>query len=157
SKDSIVMVEGGALEVSEADCLDALAIGHGGIKELIKFQEELLAKLPKIEKMAWSKAERSEQLEARVKELASNRIVAALNQPDKHARIEAVEAVKKEVIDALIAEFPDNGRDISDLVGDEEYRALRAQVLDTKHRVDGRGVKDVRPITPEVSLLPRAH
>jgi polyribonucleotide nucleotidyltransferase len=157
SKDSIVMVEGGALEVSESDALDALTIGHGGIKELIKFQEELLAKLPPVEKMAWTKAERSNQLQARVKQLAAGRIVDALNQPDKHARVEAVEMVKKEVIDALISEFPENGRDIAELVGDEEYHALRAQVLDTKHRVDGRGVTDVRPITIDVGLLPRAH
>jgi polyribonucleotide nucleotidyltransferase len=157
SRDSIVMVEGGALEVSEADCLDALAIAHGGIKELIKFQEELLGKVGTIEKMAWTKAERSDLLQARVKELAAGRIVAALNQPDKHARIEAVELVKKGVIDQLISEFPENGRDIADLVGDEEYHALRAQVLDTKHRVDGRGVTDVRPITTDVSILPRAH
>jgi polyribonucleotide nucleotidyltransferase len=157
SKDSIVMVEGGALEVSEADCVDALAIGHAGIKELIKFQEELLAKLPAVTKMEWTKAERSDALRARVKALASGRIVAALNHSDKHARIEAVESVKKEVIDALIAEFPENGRDIADLVGDEEYQALRAQVLDTKHRVDGRGVTDVRPINCDVGLLPRAH
>jgi polyribonucleotide nucleotidyltransferase len=157
SKDSIVMVEGGALEVSEADCTDALAIAHGGIKELVKFQEELLAKLPPVEKMAWTKAERSELLQARVKQLAAGRIVDALNQPDKHARVEAVEIVKKEVIDALITEFPENGRDISELVGDEEYHALRAQVLDTKHRVDGRGLTDVRPITCDVGLLPRAH
>ena len=157
SKDSIVMVEGGALEVTETDCIDALAIAHGGIKELVKFQEELLAKLPPIEKMAWTRAERSELLQARVKELAAGRIVDALNQPNKHARIEAVEIVKKEVIDSLISEFPENGRDISELVGDEEYRALRAQVLDTKHRVDGRGLTDVRPITSDVAMLPRAH
>src|SRR5215469_9727153 len=157
AKDSIVMVEGGALEVSETDCIDALAIGHGGIKELIKFQEELIAKLPPIEKMAWTKAERSDLLQARVKELAAGRIVAALNQPDKHARIEAVEIVKKEVVDALMTEFPENGRDIADLVGDQEYHALRAQVLDTKHRVDGRGLTDVRPITSDVAVLPRAH
>jgi polyribonucleotide nucleotidyltransferase len=157
ARDSIVMVEGGALEVSEADCVDALAIAHGGIKELIKFQEELLAKVGRVEKMAWTKAARSDLLQARVKELASGRIVAALNQSDKHARVEAVDLVKKEVIDLLISEFPENGRDIADLVGDEEYHALRAQVLDTKHRVDGRGLTDVRPITSDVGMLPRAH
>jgi polyribonucleotide nucleotidyltransferase len=157
SKDSIVMVEGGALEVSETDCVDALSIAHAGIKELIKFQDELMAKLPAVEKMPWTKAERSDLLQARVKQLAAGRIVEALNQSDKHARIEAVEIVKKEVIDALVSEFPDNGRDIAELVGDEEYRALRAQVLDTKHRVDGRGLTDVRPITSDAGLLPRAH
>ncbi len=157
NRDSIVMVEGGALEVSETDVVDALAIGHAGIKELIKFQEELLAKLAPVAKMTWTPVARPAGLEARVKQVLGNKLVDALNRPDKHSRIEAVEAAKKEVAVALAAEFPENGRDIGDVVGDEEYRALRAQVLDTKQRVDGRGLAEVRAITPEVGLLPRAH
>ena len=92
SKDSIVMVEGGALEVSEADVVEAIQIGHRGIKELIEFQNELLGK-DKVEKMAWTQAKRPEGLEARVKALAEGKITGALNQKDKHTRIEAVELV----------------------------------------------------------------
>jgi polyribonucleotide nucleotidyltransferase len=157
SKDSIVMVEGSADQVSEADVVDALSIGHGGIRELIKFQDELIAQMPPVAKMEWTKQARPEGLVARVEALAKGRMSDALNQQDKHGRIAAIERVKKDVAEALATEFPDNSRDINDLVGDEEYHALRAQVLNTQHRVDGRGLTEVRPISIETGILPRAH
>ena len=156
SADSIVMVEGGALEVSETDVVDALAVAHAGVRELIKFEHELLGMLS-VTKMEWVKQTRAQGLEARVEALTHGRLTDAINQADKHARIDAVAKIKKEVAATLATEFPEAGRDIADLVGDSEYHALRAQVLDSRHRVDGRGLADVRPITIDTSLLPRAH
>ncbi|HEY3747082.1 MAG TPA: polyribonucleotide nucleotidyltransferase [Gemmatimonadaceae bacterium] len=156
SKDSIMMVEGGALEVSEADALEALTVGHRGVQELIGIQEELL-KQGRADKMVWKKPETPPALKARVDELAKGRIAEAINQADKHKRIEAVELVKKEAVALLVTEFPDNSKDLSNLVGDVEYHALRSQVLDTNKRVDGRGTKDVRAITIDTQVLPRAH
>ena len=157
SKDSIVMVEGGANEVSEADVVDALAIAHGGIRELIKFEEELLGMIPKVEKMAWTKAVPPAGLAERVQALTAKALPEALNQADKLGRIAAIEKVKKAAEDALAVEFPENTKDIRELVGDAEYTALRAQVLDTKRRVDGRTSTEVRPISIDTGLLPRAH
>jgi polyribonucleotide nucleotidyltransferase len=68
-----------------------------------------------------------------------------------------VERAKKELAEQLLVDFPDNAKDIHTLLGDVEYNSLRAQVLDTKHRVDGRGPRDVRPISVDTGLLPRAH
>jgi polyribonucleotide nucleotidyltransferase len=157
SSDSIVMVEGGALQVSEDDVIDALQVAHGGIKELIDAQEELLAKIDRPVKMAWKKPELPEGLEARVRALAEPKIAEAINQKDKHTRVQAVERVKEEVAEALKAEYPDNGGDVKGVLGDIEYDALRSQVLDTKLRVDGRKVAEVRPITIDTPVLPRAH
>ena len=156
SKDSIMMVEGGALEVTEADMLEALTVGQRGVQELIAVQEELLAQ-HRAPKMPWKKVEIVPQIRSRVDELAKGRIAEAINQKEKHTRIEAVELVKKEAIALLLVEFPDNSKDIANLVGDVEYQALRSQVLDTSKRVDGRGTKDVRPITIDTPVLPRAH
>jgi len=156
SKDSIMMVEGGALEVTEADTLEALTVGHRGIQELIGLQEELL-KQGRAEKMKWSKAEIVPQIRARVDELVKGRIAEAINQKEKHTRIEAVEVVKKQAIEQLLVEFPDSSKDIKALVEDTEYHVLRTQVLDTNKRVDGRGTKEVRPITIDTKVLPRAH
>ncbi|MGH7602368.1 MAG: polyribonucleotide nucleotidyltransferase [Gemmatimonadaceae bacterium] len=155
SKDSIMMVEGGALEVSEADALEALTVGHRGVKELISIQEELLSR-GRAEKMTWKKAELGPEIKNRVDELTKG-IQAAINHHEKHARIGAIEIVKKEAAEKLVAEFPDNAKDIHNLVGDVEYHALRSQVLDTNKRVDGRGTKEVRPITIDTQVLPRAH
>jgi polyribonucleotide nucleotidyltransferase len=156
SQDSIMMVEGGALEVSEEDVLGALTIGHKGIKELIAMQNELLSK-KREEKISWTRPPYAEGLEAKVKKLAAGKISEAINQAEKHTRIQAVERVKKESVDALLADFPDNPKDISALVGDLEYNALRSQVLDTGFRVDGRNTRQVRDISIDTRIIPRAH
>mgnify|MGYP002777099641 FL=1 len=157
SADSIVMVEGGALEVSEADMVEALTVAHKGVRDLIGFQEELLAKAGRVEKMAWTKHEPDAGVVARATELAKERIAAALNQADKQTRVQAVEAIKKEVAAQVLAELPEKGKDAGGVLGDLEYHALRSQVLDTKKRVDGRSGTEVRPITIDTGLLPRAH
>ncbi len=156
SKDSIVMVEGGALEVSEEDVLESLRLSHDGIRELIAAQEELLAKV-KQPKMAWTKTETPETIATRVKDAASTRIREALNQKDKQTRVQAIEHAKKELAAELLVEFPDNGKDINGVLNDVEYNELRAQVLDTKLRVDGRKPNEIRAISIDNGVLPRAH
>src|SRR5687768_2269717 len=156
SADSIMMVEGGAIEVTEDDTLEALNVAHSGIKELIAIQEEMLAE-SRTKKMDWKRSEPDAGLVLRVKGLAEGKINEAINQLDKHTRIEAVEAVKKLVKEELLAEYPENAKEISNLVGDAEYNTLRAQVLDSGKRVDGRGPREVRQITIDAPVLPRAH
>jgi polyribonucleotide nucleotidyltransferase len=157
--DFINMVEGGALEVAEEEVVEALTVAQQGIKELIGAQNELLKNMGKERpsKMEWVKGEIPDGVTARVKALADGKIKDALNQKDKHGRIEAVERVKKEIAEQLLAEFPDNSKDIKQLLGDVEYNQLRAQVLDTGSRVDGRKANEVRPISIDTSLIPRAH
>jgi polyribonucleotide nucleotidyltransferase len=159
SQDSIMMVEGGALEVSEDDVVEALTVSQKGIRELIAAQEELLAQMgaDRPKKMAWTKAEIADKVTARVKALAEGKIKDAINQKEKHTRMEAVEKVKKEVAELLLVEFPDNSKDIRNLIGDVEYDSLRAQVLDSGFRVDGRKPTEVRPISIDAGVLPRAH
>lgn len=156
SADSIVMVEGGALEVSEADVLESLKLSHDGIRELVAMQQELLPAVAQ-PKMAWTKAEPPEGVVVRAKALASGKIREALNQKDKHTRIEAVERAKKALAEGLLVEFPDNAKDIHTILGDVEYHELRAQVLETKHRVDGRTPREVRAISIDTGVLPRSH
>ncbi len=156
SKDSIVMVEGGALEVTEEDVVDGITLAHKSIKELVAMQNEILAE-HRAPKMAWVKPTQTDELVAQVDQHAKSRIRDAINRPEKHARIEAVEQVKREAIEALTAQFPDNAKDIAHLVGELEYNALRSQVLDTNERVDGRKLAEVRPIAIETGVLPRVH
>jgi polyribonucleotide nucleotidyltransferase len=155
--DSINMVEGGCLEVSEADMLEALTLGHNGIKEVIGFQQELLKLAGTATKMTWSKAEPPADLVARLKTEAESKIVDAINQKEKHTRIQAVEEAKRAVSTMLAAENAEWAAHVGNLLGDIEYNALRSQVLDTGRRVDGRSPTEVRPITIDSSVLPRAH
>src|ERR671925_313745 len=78
SRDSIVMVEGGALELTEAEIVKALEVAHKGIKELLDAADELVAEMRQ-PKMEWTRVEPAPDLETRVKALAEPRVAEALN------------------------------------------------------------------------------
>jgi polyribonucleotide nucleotidyltransferase len=157
SQESIVMVEGGALEISEADVVEALGIAQRGIRELIAMQNELLGKGAQ-SKMEWKKKATPEAVTTRVTAEAEALIQAAINAPDKATRVQAVEKIKEEIKEKLKAELTDAEYPfVGSALGDLEYVALRSQVLDTGLRVDGRKPTQVRPISIDTGLLPRAH
>ena len=157
SQDSIMMVEGGSLEISEEDVVEGLGIAQRGIKELIAMQEELLGKIT-VQKMAWTRNETPDDVTKIVTKAAKKKIEDAINQKDKHTRIEAVEAVKRAVKDEMATVLtPEQLPFVGAVLDDLEYTALRAQVLDTGLRVDGRKPTEVRPISIDTKVLPRAH
>src|SRR3989449_2446383 len=154
--DSIVMVEGGALELTEPEIVKGLEVAHKGIRELLDAAAELVADMRQ-PKMEWTKVEAPAELVARVKALAEPRIAEALNLPEKAERAQALAALKSTIQEQLAAEFPDNLKDVATVIEDIEYRTMRDQVLTRGERVDGRDLDTVRPITGEVGVLPRTH
>jgi polyribonucleotide nucleotidyltransferase len=156
SQDSIVMVEGGALELTEAEIVKALEVAHKGIQELLDATGELTAEIRQ-PKMEWTKVEPPAELVARVKALAEPRISEALNLPEKAERAQALGALKATIQEQLAEEFPEKGRDVARVIEDIEYQTMREQVLTAGERVDGRDLDTVRPITCEVGWLPRTH
>jgi polyribonucleotide nucleotidyltransferase len=156
SADSIVMVEGGALELSEAEIVKGLEVAHKGIRELLDAANELVADLRQ-PKMEWTKVEPPAELVARVKALAEPRVTEALNLPEKAERSQALAALKATIQEQLAAEFPENTKDVANVIEDIEYRTMREQVLTRGERVDGRDLDTVRAISCEVGVLPRTH
>ncbi|HWO88875.1 MAG TPA: polyribonucleotide nucleotidyltransferase [Gemmatimonadales bacterium] len=156
SKDSIVMVEGGAAEVGEQDMLAALKVAQKGIQELVAVQEELLAK-HSAPKMEWTRVEPPAELKKRVEELAAPRVAEAMNLARKEERAQALAALTQTVKAQLEPEFPDQGRLIGELLEEIQYHTMRRQVLERGERIDGRDTETVRPITCEVGMLPRTH
>jgi polyribonucleotide nucleotidyltransferase len=156
SQDSIVMVEGGALELSESDIVQGLEVAHKGIRELIALEKQLIAEAAQA-KMAWTKVEPAAELVARVKALAEPKISETLNLPVKAERAQALAALKSAIQTQLATEFPDKGKDVATIIEDIEYHTMREQVLTKGERVDGRDTDTVRPITCEIGVLPRAH
>ena len=156
SQESIVMVEGGALELSEAEIVKALEVAHRGIRELLEAETELVrgASQPK---MTWTKVAPAEDLVRRVEAAATDRVAGAHNGPDKAERAQAMKAVRAKVKEELAAEFPEGGKDIGAVLEEIEYRTMREQVLEKGERIDGRGPDDIRAISCEVSVLPRTH
>jgi len=156
SRDSIMMVEGSALELPEDEIAEALAFAQRGIAEIVALQEAIIREKG-VAKMAWTKAEPPAGLVARVHELAGARVGEALNLPEKSERAQALAALRATVTEQLSEEFPENLRDVGNVLEEIEYETMRRQVLEHGERVDGRDLDTVRPITCEVGILPRAH
>ena len=157
SADSIVMVEGGSLEVAEAEILEALKVAQKGIRELIGLERKLMDKAGVAAKVEWTKAEIDAELQGRAADEAEEAMAQAINARDKASRSSGVKGVKDEVMAALLVDFPERGREISGHLEDIEYRVMRKQVLERGERVDGRDLDTIRPITIETSVLPRTH
>jgi polyribonucleotide nucleotidyltransferase len=156
SADAIYMVEGGSLEVSEAEVLEALKVAQKGIRDLIALEKKVIDPAAK-PKMAWEPARPDPVLGQRVRALAEGAMAKAINAKDKAGRSNAVKQLKQDVLVQLGTEFPDKVKDVAVELDEIEYRVMRAQVLEKGERVDGRDTDTIRPISIEVSLLPRTH
>ena len=157
TEDSILMVEGEALEISERDMLDALEFGHKYIAAICKGIGEFAAEAGK-PRMDVPALELPEGLEARVRSLCYDRLFdLAGTVLAKEERASTTKALYEEVAAALVEDYPEMEGKIKNLVHDFEKDAMRRTILEKGQRLDGRGLADVRPITCEVGVLPRAH
>jgi polyribonucleotide nucleotidyltransferase len=157
SADSIVMVEGGSLEVSEAEILEALKVAQKGIRDVIGLQKQLVEKAGAKPKLEWTKSEIDLELQGRATDAAEDAMAQAINAADKASRSAGVKDVKEQTLNALLVEYPERGREISNYLEDVEYRVMRRQVLQRGERVDGRDLDTIRPINIEPGVLPRTH
>lgn len=155
--DSIVMVEGESIEISEADLLEALSFGHDAIKRLCDVQVELAKTLNK-PKRAVVTVEPPAEVVAEVRSLAEGRIQELSRTVLlKEERATQTGKVYEEVQTTLAEKYPDQEHLIDDILHDLEKVAMRSSILKEGKRLDGRGRSDIRPITCEVGLLPRTH
>ncbi|MEO8295248.1 MAG: polyribonucleotide nucleotidyltransferase [Gemmatimonadota bacterium] len=154
--ESIIMVEGGSLEISEAEMVDALKVAQKGLRDLIALQNKLIGKIP-VKKLEWTPAAPKVDVVAEVQKLAEAAVAKAINHKDKAGRTAGVKAVRDDVVAQLLAKYPEAAADIANEFEMVEYRTMRSQVLDKGERVDGRDLDTVRPISIEVGMLPRAH
>jgi polyribonucleotide nucleotidyltransferase len=156
TEEGVLMVEAGAREVPEEKMLEAIAFGHEQCKRLARLQKDLAAAAGK---PRWSfdpAAGRDAALIARVRDLASAPLEAALAVHEKHARAEAVSRVFEQVWTTLALD--DTRRGAARAAFEEiESAAVRRMIVDRGIRVDGRKVNEIRPIAIEVGYLPRAH
>src|SRR5262245_9545373 len=155
----IVMYEGSAKEITEADFNAALQFGHECCQPLIAAQKELAAKAGKKKREITLNIVPDEIL-AEAKALAGDRFVPALLTPGKLAREGAVNAIKEEVGKKLVEKFGEE-KVTPFVINDAFYyiqkEAVRSLILDSGKRLDGRSFDQVRSISSEVGILPRAH
>jgi polyribonucleotide nucleotidyltransferase len=159
TKDAILMVEGGAIEVPEEIVLEGLEVAHEGIRELCRVQEELLADL-RVPDMEWTPTLPSADLKSKVEGLAASRVEEALNLVDKQERHQAMAGLREDVVGQLAEqddEWVEHEKDVGEILRGIEKKTMREQILAKGERADGRSLDEIRPITCEVGVLPRTH
>jgi len=156
SRDGIVMVEGGAKMLPEDVMLEALFSAHQALQELLDLQDELQNAVGK-PKRAVAPASFDQTLFARLESLLVPRIKAAFEVSGKHERAAAVHQAEDDVLAEMANEFPDRAGALRGMAEEVKSRVMRGAIVSEGRRVDGRGLKDIRPISCEVSVLPRTH
>ena len=161
TRDAIVMVEGSAQSVPEAKMLEALEFAHEQIKRIIQAIEELRDKAG-VEKMPFTPPEPDEEIVKDVEAVIVDGMKSALSIAGKQERSDAITALREQVEEQLTEKY---GKERFDEVASEafdvfsavEKRLMRGALIETNIRIDGRGLDQVRPITIELGILPRAH
>ena len=163
TKNGLLMVEGEAKFISEADALAALKFGHQSLLPLLNAQEELREKSGSTPKRTFTPAVIDADFRTQAEAMLKPKVTAALNMRVKQDRYGAVEAAVSEASTQLVKTITDDKlraqrqKELSSIVEDLKYGVARSMILDTGHRIDGRDLKTVRPISCEVGILPRAH
>ncbi|MBC7384759.1 MAG: polyribonucleotide nucleotidyltransferase [Cryobacterium sp.] len=165
TKNAIMMVEGGAREASEEDCLTAIMMGHKEIQKGIAMIEELKAKVGKA-KRVFVAPPADESITKKIETLAKAGLEKALRTKEKHARYGLVDDTRKAALAGIISDDlkktnPDGARKMEKEAKTAfellQYNLMREMILADKTRIDGRNLTTVRPIEVETGLLPRTH
>ncbi len=154
--DAIMMVEGGANELTEAQMLEALETAHREIKKIVARQNDLAAKVGKA-KRSVKTIEVDKELAAQVAVLVMERLRTAIIIPEKMERQRTLDAILDEIKQQLKNDDPTRSLQISKIFHDIEKDAVRKIILDKNTRADGRKPTEIRPISSVVGMLPRTH
>ncbi len=165
TKYAINMVEAGAKQVSEDLMLKALMFGHDAIKELVAFQEEIIAEIGEA-KMEYEVLELTDELRSEVRSLAEKDLSDALRIKDKLEKYARIDEIKESVVEKYTSEFEDKLKEkelvelitkVKLILEEIEYEIFRQIVVKEKTRADGRRMDEIRPLSTDIDLLPRTH
>lgn len=157
TKDAILMVEAGAKEVSEEEMLQGILFAHEEIKKQVAFQEKIAKELgvKKAENLPYYIID--ETLEKDVREFGYPIMVKVMENFDRHEREVAEEKANDEILTYFAEKYPDNQRQILDVLYKVKKEIMRAKILKDGVRPDGRKLNEIRPIWCEAGILPRVH
>ena len=158
NKDAINMVEAGALEVTEEVMLEAIMFGHEEIKKMIAFQEQIVAEVGK-EKKEITLFEIDEVIYTDIKEACETELHDAIQTVEKHARDEAIQAVKERIVASYEEQEADavTMKQVHTILDKMVKDEVRRQITEDKVRPDGRKLDEIRALSSETSLLQRTH
>ena len=156
TEDSILMVEGEAHEISEQEMIEALEFGQAYIKELINLQKEIISEISPV-KMEVVAPDFPGDLPEKLENLGRNPIKDALQLTEKVSRHQKLDQIRDEIIEKLGEEYEEFQSRIKEYLHNIEKEEVRQMIVQENRRLDGRGMDDIREITCEVGVLPRAH
>ena len=154
--DAIMMVEGGANELTEEQMLDALVTAHREIKKIVDLQNDLVSKVGK-PKRPVKTVEIDKDLADQVVSLAKEPLRSAIIIPNKMERQKTLDALLDEIKQKLKNDDPTRNLQISTIFFNLEKDEVRKIILEKNIRADGRRPDQIRAISSAVSLLPRTH
>ena len=164
TKDAINMVEAGAKQVSEDIMLEGLMKGHEAIKELCKWQEEIISDIG-VTPFEYESLTIEDDLRDEVTKLIEKDLDEALRIKEKLERYGKIDEIK----DNLLEKYKEDNKELEDeeldlllvkvekIFSDVEYRLFRNIVVKEKIRSDGRKMDEIRPLSTDIDLLPRTH
>lgn len=156
--DAIVMVEGGAKEVSESDMIEALMFAHERIKELVAMQEELASGIARPNRVLEEEdTSDMERVGAAVREFALGKLEQAAVRPSKDERREEIGKVRAQTGEEIGGRFPELEGMVSDAFDKLTKEVVRSLIVEKGVRPDSRDFKTVRDISSRVGILPRSH
>jgi len=156
SEDSIVMVEGEAKEVGEAELLEAIKFAHDDIKKIIGLQKELISEVGKQKREIEEKII-PDNIESNVEKIALKKMQDAILIQEKKERRSTLKEIKNEVLEQLAEEYPEDEQLIGEILYNLEKKETRSMMLNKGIRLDGRKSDEIRDITCDIGYLPRAH
>ncbi len=156
TEDAVLMVEGGGVEVSEPLLIEALEIAHKEIKRIVDFQKELVSLVGKPKRQVVPPHTDDELIKS-ISDNSLEKIKEAVLIPDKLRRQDALDNILKDVIAELNTGEDDISRDIASGFKKIEKDLVRNMILEKGIRVDGRRPDEIRDISSDVGILPRAH
>ena len=156
TKEAIMMVEAGAQEVPEETILDAIMFAHEEIKKIVEFIEAIVAEVGK-PKMEIELYKVPEDIETAVREYAEDKMRAAIQTYDKMERLDSMDAVEAETKEHFEEIYPDNAKDIGNVLYTITKEQVRSLILDDGIRPDNRKRTEIRPIWCDTGILPRTH
>ncbi|MEJ2614101.1 MAG: polyribonucleotide nucleotidyltransferase [Ignavibacteriaceae bacterium] len=155
--DSIVMVEGESIEITEDDMLNALKFASGEIKKLVDLQLELAKEISKSKKEVVEKSI-DENLKNDVYQLAQDKLKEIVYSVlAKEERSEKNKELTESVQAELAEKYPEQEKVVGEIIHDLEKDLMRKRILSEGIRLDGRNTTQIRPISIEVGILPRTH
>ena len=156
TKDAIMMVEAGSNEVSEEVMLNAILFAHEEIKKICDFVQTIANEIGK-EKDEYYVFKPLEEVEAAVTEFASQKMKDAIKTVDKQERQDNMEKVKDETMAHFEEIFPENMKDVDEVIYSITKKEVRNMIVKDKVRPDNRAQEEIRPIWCEAGVLPRTH